>query len=753
MFTRLLFFILFLPVFLIAQEHSPTADTTTYYLSPVVINPTEAIERETPATFTNLSQQQIHERYSTQDVPMLLSELPSMTFYSENGNGVGYSYINLRGFDQRRLSIMVNGIPQNDPEEHNMYWIDLPDLLASTGQVQVQRGAGSAFYGPPAIGGSINLVTTPFSRKPGITFESMAGFQEFGDSSTSLALNTKKYDVSVNSGLVDNRYLFFGRLGKITSNGYRLNSWVDQNTYFLGALRIDPNMTTRFHFFGGPLTDGLSYYGLPRFANSNKILRRQNPSENLWAVDSTGTAYSYFAERRPQESETFAQPHYELIHEWHIANNLALFNTLFYYTGEGYFDYDGSWADTSMLRLGTQYGIPTTQNPANTLIRAFVGEKQWGWLPHVEFQQNEWTTTLGFELRIHRSTHWGKILFAENLPSGLDPDYHFYEFNGEKEIYSGYIHELYRPADRVTVLADVQVVHNRYGFLNEKFLGNTFSVPYTFVNPRIGINDNVTENLNSYISAGLTSREPTLTNLYSGEEAYYGATPQFHADTAGGVVRYDFSSPLAKPERLLDIEIGEGFHNGSVQLNANIYWMEFTDELVKSGQVDVFGQPVTGNADRSRHVGLEVDGSFDFASGFTVSGNFSVSRNRLIRYTVLDDQNVPVNLDGNPIAGFPDFLGNLRGTYRNESFSGSIIVKYVGPFYTDNFQNESNKNDAFTVVNAEIAYKLPQFSGMNLSLRGEARNLFNKLYFFSGEGDAFFPAAERNYLLGLTLGL
>ena len=79
------------------------------------------------------------KRYDTQDVPQLLSELPSTTFYSENGNGIGYNYLNIRGFDQRRISVMVNGIPQNDPEDHNVYWIDFPDLLASTENIQVQH--------------------------------------------------------------------------------------------------------------------------------------------------------------------------------------------------------------------------------------------------------------------------------------------------------------------------------------------------------------------------------------------------------------------------------------------------------------------------------------------------------------------------------------------------------------------------------------------------------------------------------------
>jgi iron complex outermembrane receptor protein len=732
------------------QETGARADTV-YRLSPILVVPTYALDRLTPVTFSNLGRKELRERYSVQDIPVLLSELPSITSYSEGGNGIGYNYVNLRGFDQRRLSIMVNGIPQNDPEDHNVYWIDLPDLLASAGDIQVQRGAGTGFYGPPAIGGSINIITNPFTMKPGVVLETMVGFQEFADSSTSVVLSTEKYAASVNSGLIDNRYMVYGRLSSITTDGYRTNSWVDFKSYFLGAVRFDEGMTTRLHVFGGPIEDGLSYFGLPKFVNGNRILRRQNLV--YWEPDSTGTAYAYAIPRRPQEIENFSQPHYELIHQWELTPSLTLHNTLFYYTGDGFFDYDASWADTSLLRLGTAYGIPAQQNPANTIVEAFVGNRHGGWLPRVEVDHGTGDLTLGGEVRIHRSVHRGKIDFAENLPANYDPDYHFYEYNGEKDIFSVFAHELYRLNENLTIMADLQLVHNRYGIDNEKYLGNNFSFSYFFLNPRAGVNCNFSAETNGYVSIAYTSREPRLRNLYAAEDSWFGATPQFMADTTGGVVRYDFTEPLAKPERLLDIEAGGSFRTSSVILNVNLFWMEFTDELIKSGQVDIFGQPVTGNAERSRHAGVEIDGAVQLLDFLTVSGNLTLSRNRLVRYRTLDDSGRFVTLDGNPIAGFPDVLGNIRITGRFGDMTGSVLMKHVGGFYTDNFRNELNRNDAFTVFNLEVLYEAPEFWDIGLTFRGEVRNVFDNLYFSSGEGNGFFPAAERNYLIGISAQL
>jgi len=740
-----------IPCVALAQVETPPKDTV-YQLSPIVVTATQAVERKTPVTFSNLTAQTLQIRNSTQDVPVLLSELPSITTYSENGNSIGYSYINLRGFDQRRISVMINGVPQNDPEDHNVYWIDFPDLASSTDNIQVQRGAGSAFYGPAAIGGSVNLVTNPFASDPGITLEAMTGFQQFADSSHSLPLNTRKVSATFNSGLVDGQYMFYGRLGRITSDGYRTNAWVNLDSYFMGAIRFDGSMTTRFHFFGGPIQDGLAYDGLGKFVNDDPVLRRQNVVAG-WTADSAGTAYASVQFRRPQEVESFNQPHYELIHDWHLSPALTLHNTFFYYTGEGYFDYDASWADTAMLRIGYRYGIPTSQNPTAALVRAFVGNTQWGWLPNLAIEHAGGSLTVGVEMRVHRSTHWGKIEYAEGLPAGFDPDYHFYEYNGGKNMLSLYAHELYRLQNDLLLMADVQFVYNRYTFGNERYLANDFSVPYTFLNPRAGITFNISDQWSSYLSLAYTSREPSLTNLYAGESSWFGATPQFKADTSGGMVRYDFSEPLVRPEHLFDAEYGLRFAGASAQVSATVYWMEFADELVDNGQVDIFGQPITGNAHRTRHQGIELEGALSPAHTLTLSGNVTVSHNRIISATYYQSGQAPIDLDGNPIGGFPDVLANVRLAYHPDNLDASVTARYIGPFHTDNFNEEANTTDGALVLNGELLYALPRVAGVNLTLRAEVRNILDKLYLAGGFGNTFFPAAERNYLFGLTVHL
>ena len=556
------------------------------------------------------------------------------------------------------------------------------------------------------------------------------------------SFNTRRYAVSFSSGLVDNRYAFHGRLAKIQSDGYRDRSWTDFGSYFFGAIRYDESMTTQIDFYGGPVADHLAYYGIPKADVTDREKRRANPIA------------------RKEELENFSQPHYELFHEWRLSPSVTLNNTLFYVTGDGFFDYDGSWAPYTYYRLTPQYGFPVAGDPdtllvPGALIRAFVGNRQYGWLPRITVVHEAGEFIAGAEVRIHRSLHWGRLQWAEELPPGVPNDYRYYEFKGAKDIVSLYAHEQYRLTGAISLMLNFQYAYNRYRLYDEKFIGTDFSVPYHFLNPRAGINWNFDNRWNAYCSAAYTSREPRLNNLYDAAEAStpasWGAVaPQFSV-TPGGAL--DFGAPLVKPESLVDVELGTAYAGDNCHAGANLYWMEFTNEIVKSGRVDRFGQPVTGNAARTRHIGVEVSGRALPLPGLEISGNATVSRNRLIRH---DDYStgLPVSLDGNPIAGFPDLLCNLRVSYVTGPIQFAWSTRYVGKQYTDNFRNDLHSVDPFTVSNASLIWKIANAAAdLRLEAKFQVNNVFDALYAAYGEGDQFFVAAERNVFFNLQLTL
>lgn len=701
---------------------------------------TIARERLSPVTYTSIGKREIKARYTVEDIPELLSDLPSTTFYSDNGNGLGYNYLSMRGFGQRRISVMINGIPQNDPEDHNVYWIDFPDFMPNVQQIQVQRGAGSSFYGPPAIGGSINIMTNYFSPERFAQVEYGLG-----------SFNTRKYAMTYNSGLMGDRYVLYSRLSRMTSDGYREKAWVDLWSYFLGAAMYTKNSNFRLHFYGGPIEDGLAYFGLPKAYNTDENLRTYN--YNYWQYDEDGDSIIYDQRRRSDEMERFNQPHVELLHEYRLSHVTTLNNNLFFIRGSGYFDYNGNWASPEYYRLTPEYGYDVASMPANTLIRAFVDNRQFGWLPNLTWTRSDGETIIGAELRYHRSLHWGRIQKGNGLPGDVTGNgaRRYYEYKGGKDMASLYIHDMRYLTEKFILMADLQYAYKKYYLFDEKYLNTDFEVPYHFINPRFGINVNTSSSMNWYINIARTTREPRLKNLYDAAEASTTSwegdpvIPRFEIDADG---TYDFDNPLVKPETLTDVELGFGYRADGIQGYANLFYMKFEDEIIKKGGLDRFGQPITGNADRTTHKGIELNVETQLSPRFSLNGNLMYSRNVLDSYSAYEDSQ-RITLDGNPIAGFPDVLANLRFTYSWKNLYLSMIVKYAGKQYTDNYKNETNTVDPYTTINLNARYTLSAFSLKGFVLQGRLNNVFNKKYLMYGNGVEFFPAATRNGFLSL----
>lgn len=708
----------------------------------------------TPIAFDKISQKEIEKDYVVQDIPSYLSQLPSTTFYSENGNGVGYNYLSVRGFDQRRISVSINGIPQNDPEDHNIYWLDFPDLLASAELIQVQRGSGSGVSGYPAIGGSINIITSPFSDKTRFYISTAFG-----------SFNTKKYSASFSSGLISNKYSVYAKLSQILSDGYRDKSWSKFNSYHFSVVRYDDKLTSQLNIFGGPISDGLAYNGIAKFAVKNKNLRKENLS--YWEVDSTGKNYSYVLERRKDEIENFSQPHFEILNEYSLNDKMKINSALFLVLGSGFFDYDGSWSvyydDYFRLKLN---GFDSTMIPANALIRAQVENRQFGWIPKFSVDHDNGKIIIGGELRIHRSEHWGNINFAENLPAGVTKDYQYYFYRGAKNIFSGFINESYNLTNKINLLAELQISYHKYRLYDEKYLQNDFSISNLFINPRIGMNYKLNENQNIFVSFARVSREPRLKNYYDAAESSAGELPNFELDNNGN---YNYENPLVKPETMNDLEIGISHQSNKLSINLNLYYMLFENEIVKNGKVDRFGQPITGNVNQTTHTGVEFSFIYKPISEVEIFGNASYSKNKIVEGKHYLSESVWLSLNDNHISGFPDFMANFGMQFNYSGFLLKLNSKYVGKFYSDNFSDklseyllvnpgfvdyDDNVNDAYFVVDLFLSYEFSLFNGAtNSKVFVQVNNLFDDLYSAYAIGKEFFPAAERNFIAGIQIGL
>ncbi len=740
----------------------------------VVVTSRRAQQRIDPVTVSNLTPEEIDQRLGVKDVPSLLENTPSTTFHSQNGNGIGYSTLRIRGFDQRRLAVSINGVPQNDPEDFNVFWVNLYGMQSSIEDIQIQRGAGSSQYGSVGIGGAINIVTDPFEPEPYARARIGAG-----------SFNTQRYSVTANSGLLADRYVLNARFSRVTSDGYRRNAWTEFNRFFGGLARYGDRSTLKIQAFGGIQQDGLAFSGIPKNANDDDDARRQNSSA------ASG------------DQEWFNPPQVHLNHEWEVSSNWTLDQTAFWIKGKGYFDTGATFRSADFLRLqgdepllidGTEITGDDLQEPASSfgaesddvIQRGWLDQNQFGWIPTVVYDEGTTETTLGIEARLHRSRRWGHVESVdeetiENAAAG--DDRRLWNFRAEKVITSAFGSHRFRPVDLLAVQADLQATWRRYRLYDEEVFDRpgtedppapySFTVPYAFVNPRLGATLYPDEPFSAYASVAFANREPRRTQLYDGSNRPAGDTPQFELRDDGSVIE---DEPLIEPEHLVDVELGGSWEQSSYRLSANLFWMEFWDEIVPSGAVNEIGQPRTGNADRTRHVGLELEGTARLLPGWTVSGNAMLARTRFVDFTefkTIDGNAEPLERDGNPIAASPEQLATLRTSYEWSGLTTSLNVKAVGRQYVDNSggttasldngelvftENDNLVVDPYALLGASVTYEAPassSFDGLEAQLTAD--NLLNShvlQHGFQGVGGPrFYPAATRNVFVELRYTL
>ena len=195
---------------------------------------------KTPIAFSNVTGKEIGKRNLGQDIPYLLSMTPSVITTSDAGTGIGYTSLRVRGVDASRINVTANGVPINDSESHNVYWVNMPDLASSIKDVQIQRGAGTSTNGAGAFGASVNLLTTTPSRNAYAELNGSYGMY-----------NTHKETLNIGTGLFNEHWAFDARLSNIGTDGYINRACVNLYSYFTQAGYYDANSTLRFIAYGG----------------------------------------------------------------------------------------------------------------------------------------------------------------------------------------------------------------------------------------------------------------------------------------------------------------------------------------------------------------------------------------------------------------------------------------------------------------------------------------------------------------------
>jgi iron complex outermembrane receptor protein len=714
------------------QDLSAADDLLKYILDEVTVLTTRA-SADHPVTHTNLSGDEIQARNSAQDLPLLFSELPNLNAYSDGGNGVGYSYLRMRGFSQNRIAVQLNGVPLNDALSHEVFWIDLPDFAEDLADIQVQRGVGASLYGPAALGGSINLAT----RIPGV-----ADVPKFRSEISYGTWNTRRASVQFQSGRIQNRFGLNGRLTRIESDGYRNGSWSKLWSYFLSAARFTPQHSSRTVFYGGPERLHLAYEGITD--SMLQTNRRFNPLQY------------------PGEVDNFFQPHYEFHDDWKLSEHVSFNNTLYAFQGDGYYD---------QFRPGSAIASyvydDTTGAAFDILRRRNITETDWGFIPRLTWEHARGAFTVGAETRRHHSHHEGFLLWANPTPSSLHPDYKYYDYRVKKQSISGFIHELYKPFPRTRVMVDLQAQSHRYELQDDQLWNVTFARTFNFLNPRTGIVYELVEPraslnrpaLSTYANLSFARREPAFADLYDPQDYYslpISAPNRFRATNSG----LEYIGPQLKPEKLTDFEFGLSSQWKNARLGANYYYMLLRDEIIPyAGQLDDNGVPVSGNAEQTLHAGIELVGAYSPVNGVSLDGNFALVDHRFIRYREFDWASGEfASRDGKRLAYDAAYLGNLRLSCDHHYFSTAVAARFVGKQFVDNTQNTETAVREYATLNLDLSKRFDYVADLRaIDVHLRIANLLDHEYENFGYSDfndgqpRYIPAAPRS--IQLTAGI
>ncbi|MEJ2196415.1 MAG: TonB-dependent receptor [Ignavibacteriaceae bacterium] len=219
-------------------------------------------ERETPVAYTVVDKEQIAFQLGSRDIPLVMNTTPSV-YATDLGGGSGDARINVRGFNQRNMGVLINGIPINDMENGWVYWSNWDGLGDATSSIEMQRGLSAVNLATPSIGGTMNIITDPTQHAAGAFFQSELGTAGF-----------QKQTIFGHTGLVDGKFaMSFGGVRKV-GNGYADRTWTDAWAYYLGmAYEINSKNRLELYAMGAPQQHGQRRWALNTAEFSHELAR------------------------------------------------------------------------------------------------------------------------------------------------------------------------------------------------------------------------------------------------------------------------------------------------------------------------------------------------------------------------------------------------------------------------------------------------------------------------------------------------
>jgi len=208
-----------------------------------------AKERETPVAISNVPKAEIEQQLGSRDLPMIMNNTPSV-YATPQGGGSGDARINVRGFNQNNVAIMINGVPVNDMENGWVYWSNWDGIADATSSIQMQRGLSAINLATPSVGGTMNIITSPAEMDAGAS-----GKFEYGSG------NFFKTTISAHTGLINNKFAASVSAVRKIGEGVIDKTWTDAWAYYMGmSYQVSDNHRLEIYAMGAPQRHGQNLY-------------------------------------------------------------------------------------------------------------------------------------------------------------------------------------------------------------------------------------------------------------------------------------------------------------------------------------------------------------------------------------------------------------------------------------------------------------------------------------------------------------
>lgn len=693
-----------------------------------------------PVAVSNIGTEELNRQNQGNELPFILQLSPSFVATSENGTMLGNTAFRIRGSDPSRMNVTINGVPLNDAESQAVFWVNMTDFGESVESVQIQRGVGTSANGSAAFGASLNFQTVS-SQHPYARLKSTAG--SFG---------TLKNSIAVGSGLLNRHFSFDARASLLHSDGYMKHSALDHNSlFFSGSFQNDKTLVKVVVWTNQEHT-GMSWWGVPDYMIETD--RRFNPSGVYY--DSKGEEKYY-----NDQKDNYLQTHAQLHASTRISKSLQWQTTLHYTHGKGYYEQYMDDQNPFHATQFTAYGLPglmSYTSSHDTLTGSDLVNQRWldnnfyGLSTSFVVQKKQWEFIAGASANRYNGHHFGNIQWVEFNP-GIEKGHEYYRNASEKTEWNAFAKALWKPTARLSLFADIQqrTIHYTLKGLTDDQLILDQSHPFSFFNPKTGIQyQNGHHTVFGYW--GIARREPTRENF-----------------------KYALGDAEAMPEveTMFDYEAGYTFRSRQLTASVNLFWMNYLNQLVPTGEMSDVGYVIMTNVNKSYRAGIELEATGSPVSWLTIQGNTTLSNNKITNFvehiSYYDEQwNFIENRAQAPrptdLAYSPSIIGAISLIFKPSKWSEVILTtKHVGQQYFDNTSEAAAKIEAYTVSDLvlNLTPKLSRIVETRFFLR--VNNLLDQEYISNAYGGKdivnnetlrwtyYFPQPGINLLAGLNL--